>query len=468
MANWHDVLERYGRSVLESAADLRFIGLVDYMLAPYLAFMLIAMLWTATGPHISRWRTAYRRRKAVSDEAAEPIKAATQLIIVPIHGTFAFGAAWTRRGHRLIDSACAAAGTEVVVRRFLWSGGNTFRARSVAAIELRRHLSDLREEANAVGADPKIVLIAHSHGGNVAVDAAEGAASCERPQIDHIVCLATPFLRLEPRHVSEGVFIALGLVPTFVALNVLLRLLPSAATISGWQYAAAALVPLLVGMLYIGYSLRITGEIVAATRWRPGATERLAGRLTILRTEADEASGALGMLAATIGLTRLFNKLPMRVVHRFEELGRDDSTASVWFLRLAVLAAMAIVVDVYHSLPSEATPMLIAARSGLLLLAFWLFTLLIAATTPTSSVAREVFDGLLSIPISVLLPVITLGFGNELVFAAPYVSISAEPSPPGRFVIHQFAASGDFAHSDAYQNPDAISLVAAEIASLRS
>jgi hypothetical protein len=67
---------------------------------------------------------------------------------------------------------------------FRWSGRNTHRARVQAALDLAAHLDQL--------ADRDVVIVAHSHGGNVALGALRTAAPTHRKRT--LVTLATPFL----------------------------------------------------------------------------------------------------------------------------------------------------------------------------------------------------------------------------------------------------------------------------------
>ena len=78
------------------------------------------------------------------------------------------------------------------VRAFLWSGANSVHARDCAARELSDQLrKDLQDP------DAKAVIIAHSHGGNVALRALQHLDfMADRIRV---VTLATPFLRVFAR-----------------------------------------------------------------------------------------------------------------------------------------------------------------------------------------------------------------------------------------------------------------------------
>ena len=83
---------------------------------------------------------------------------------------------------------------------FTWSGKNTHQARLAAAEELALYL----EKLHADKPDAKIVVVAHSHGGNVAEYA---VARIPNPDyIAELVCMNTPFIRCRKR--SVGYFVA--------------------------------------------------------------------------------------------------------------------------------------------------------------------------------------------------------------------------------------------------------------------
>jgi alpha-beta hydrolase superfamily lysophospholipase len=108
-----------------------------------------------------------------------------ELLITLVHGTFASDAEWTRSDSKLCSGIGAAIGRKAIFQRFNWSGSNTHRARRSAAQELREQLK--LNQTNYPAASQ--VIIAHSHGGNVALYAVN---STDLKDIK-IVTLGTPF-----------------------------------------------------------------------------------------------------------------------------------------------------------------------------------------------------------------------------------------------------------------------------------
>lgn len=114
--------------------------------------------------------------------------------IVAIHGTFAQRADWISR-----DSAMHVHLSRVLQEKFStswfdfrWSGGNTSRSRELAAAGLAIEVENIRTK----NPETEVFLIGHSHGGNVAILAAN--TLLERGhEISGVVALSTPFIKVE-------------------------------------------------------------------------------------------------------------------------------------------------------------------------------------------------------------------------------------------------------------------------------
>jgi len=128
-----------------------------------------------------------------------------------VHGTFARDAAWTAT-----NSAMSVALTEAGCRvtRFEWSGRNSHWARSRAGRQLAEHLGRQVES----DPDARQWIVAHSHGGNVALRAAEEIRRSRggRPRVT-TVSLATPFIHARARVFSSWLlFVAILFGPFLV------------------------------------------------------------------------------------------------------------------------------------------------------------------------------------------------------------------------------------------------------------
>ncbi len=122
-------------------------------------------------------------------ESIAPGEGRPDYMITLIHGTFARNAAWTRDGSLLRKAiADRLAPATVEFASFHWSGGNSHRDRIRGGLALRRFL---REQVKAYP-DSRRFLIAHSHGGNVALYGLRRLRP--RLTVKGVACLGTPFI----------------------------------------------------------------------------------------------------------------------------------------------------------------------------------------------------------------------------------------------------------------------------------
>jgi pimeloyl-ACP methyl ester carboxylesterase len=126
-------------------------------------------------------------------QASELGPQTTEVVVTLVHGTWAHGAAWTQPDSafctQLREELQVYGAASVTFSRFDWSGGNTHFDRRLASIQLRKHLLDL------LGTEPdaRHYVVAHSHGGNVALRALRSSPALCR-KVSGIAALATPFL----------------------------------------------------------------------------------------------------------------------------------------------------------------------------------------------------------------------------------------------------------------------------------
>jgi len=169
-----------------------------------------------------------------------------------VHGTFAPNAPWTMENSVLRNTLKSSLDGPVVFSVPDWGGANSQAVRRKGADKLGRQLAEQSEMyPNAAH-----FVIAHSHGGNVALMAccSERVAA----ELKGIVCLATPFLSFAPRRYVLNLSILLAGFSGFLAL-VLLTLIAEKETVSSiatdHEYATA-----LLGQSYLVVT-RWLGEI---------------------------------------------------------------------------------------------------------------------------------------------------------------------------------------------------------------
>lgn len=162
------------------------------------------------GPTALKWGTGFDiavLEVALPDETAviQPRRTFIegQRVVTLIHGTFCPNAPWTQ-----LDSEFSNWLREhlagVIVRRFQWTGKNHPRGRTLAALEL---LLDLEKVADLFPGHEHY-LVAHSHGGSVALECLKYVES--KPYLAGLVCLNTPLLTYGIRDVTPLLSLAVG------------------------------------------------------------------------------------------------------------------------------------------------------------------------------------------------------------------------------------------------------------------
>ncbi|MBR0749556.1 alpha/beta hydrolase [Bradyrhizobium japonicum] len=126
---------------------------------------------------------------------------AQEPLIILIHGTWATKSSWTMPDRSTLVAAITREIPGVVAfHRYCWSGRNRVRDRIEAANRLTRLI---QRELEAPGR--LVFLLAHSHGGNVAMRALEGLSDDHRRSVRPIL-MATPFLNTVRRFDVREIF----------------------------------------------------------------------------------------------------------------------------------------------------------------------------------------------------------------------------------------------------------------------
>jgi hypothetical protein len=124
-----------------------------------------------------------------------------QVIVTLIHGTFAPRAAWTRPGSPLRERLADHFRVPIEFEHFDWTGRNTNAARRSAAEGLSRRLAEVHRRAPST---PHF-LLAHSHGGNVALYALGLATPEVRASVAGVITLGTSFIVAVRREIEAAV-----------------------------------------------------------------------------------------------------------------------------------------------------------------------------------------------------------------------------------------------------------------------
>jgi hypothetical protein len=288
------------------------------------------------------------------------------------------------------------------LRSFEWSGANSPKARAAAARKLTSELEGMLDRF------PKArhFVIAHSHGGNVALYTLRSGKV--REGLSGIACLATPFITVIDR---------MGcLLPMFVAFLYMSSLVSSGVlafwlvlhfgagiAFPDWRWWLASIVP--VSMVILGLS-HLAGK--RAGYWQrevqlPNLDSLPRNRLLIIKGVADEAGTFLGA-----------------------------SQFVSWGGMLAVRRAAGVVGGVYGAFDVLGRRHFI--RRFKLVERVW------QACAVVAVLIASVLVGFVLSPVTVTVVVVSLfTWGPRLGFLSPLLELSAETPPPGRWEVHQLA-----------------------------
>jgi hypothetical protein len=336
--------------------------------------------------------------------------------------------------------------------RFRWTGANSFGARETAAGCLRHHLGIwLRRTPEACH-----LVVAHSHGGTVAVDAlGRWAAPPEASALKGVLTMATPFVALRPAPVAGWQrhlrYLAAALAHVFLAIALV------AAGLTLWIGRADPWGNFLVfvfGGVMLGVSIlaiikegwgeeraeRVLASLVRDMPFvrraeaRATQTARLRCGLWALRVPGDEATLAIaaGQIVEllTAGLWRLLVTRPAGVLAWLDArlIGLQERVARTAGARIGGWAAGAVTVLLVWALAvAVLTAYDLAAgfpRS------MWLRAL--AAPFYAGISLIVLFFTLPYLPLVILLPAtlaLAVAAGPEILLYPGLLTIDAEPLP---------------------------------------
>lgn len=370
-----------------------------------------------------------------------------KLVVTLVHGTWGRGvfirsesAPWTRDISALCVSLYKRFGSDVVIRRFPWSGGNTHTARVKAAEDLSGFLENgLKEWPKAAH-----FVIAHSHGGNVALSAV-GSPNLQA-RIAGVACLATPFISARPRDLGRNPLTTLA--AAIVALLLFLYWLLDTFVVIPWEGLARLGIEVFVGTvlmsgasLFLWAAMKYSKKLCRELTPPPIKTEKL----LIIRSPADEATGALAMFQFISQVTVRLFLLTQIWVAAWERLlnswvkykGRVILVGVIAFgLFTAFLFAFAAL-----STPGSLDWLGIAALigSGLSLLVFAITAFLVIPFIRVEGVVlvfRLLMSPFLWLVIATLSVLLLVPFGWQVAVANLFLDVVAEPTPVGSWQTH--------------------------------
>lgn len=377
-------------------------------------------------------------------------------VVTLLHGTFARGAAWTKEGSELVTVLRSRLKGRVRIERCEWSGWNSIGARRSGADGLAAHLDRLEETfPNA-----RHYVIAHSHGGNIALYALRQRGLASR--ISGVVCIATPFLVARTRDLGRD-----GL-STLLAAPVLLSMLAWSGLRDDLEQSASWLPEVAGGILWTMATLAAVAFLFV--RW-----DRLASRiletlafpanpppLLIMRAPGDEASALLiffqflSLLA--VRLFHVISRLHARSEATFERWARHKGRLVLVLVAGIVLTPLvAVALLEMGTSPGVLVNVLMAMLLPLLVIPF----LLLLDWSGPAAIGIRFVASMALVPASLILAVCMLPIDWRVGVANLLVDLTVEPAPPGTWTFCEVlptpsAETPDLAHSVLYRDRDAL------------
>jgi Putative serine esterase (DUF676) len=305
-----------------------------------------------------------------------------------VHGTFSKRAPWTQEGSYLRLALEKLLDGPIEFKCINWSGRNTAAARAkgaeTLAEELRRQMEDDDPET-------KHFIVAHSHGGNVALYAMRDETISLR--IAGIVTLATPFIVVSERFSLEGndgliIITGLGIYASILSYYLYIRFYTILFDqLAGEIIGAVFFIVLVVTAILLIRSLHGHSSELLQRLQLPSIDK---SKLLILRSAGDEASIAL-----------LFSQFLALIPYRIFTFGLEIFDLFANF-------------EKKHHLPT-------------------VFLRIIAT----------IISGVLIAPILIIVWVSQNVFNMDLRSNNPFLNVTAEPTPRGNWDIHLFSKESE-------------------------
>lgn len=377
-----------------------------------------------------------------------------------VHGTILFPwqrsavRAWTHPQSALCQSIGNLKDLEVVLEPFPWSGRNSLAAREAAAIRLAHHLE-------RVAIDHRVIIIGHSHGGNV------GLRACNHIShrcVSGIVCLSTPFLHMRQRVLCDDRSIMLlSSVAMLMALSV-----PLAISDELWFYIVSGAA---ISFGAVAYDYAKTLENYSNFIVPPCLS------ILNLRCVGDEVAGLLGF-ACTLSSTadrvwtkicRLYLSFPtskyvLRQV-RNDLLSRGARYFVLAWIVAWLLYLLLLLIDTTHP---ETLPPLVLRLSQIVCLA----PLFVGSAALILAIMLMFIGVIASLPLAFLLLFSSMPFGGRPGLRSLKTVVYTEVVPPGFSSVEILPGmqgdNGDtlLNHSQSHSNPACICRIVDWIAGL--
>jgi hypothetical protein len=275
---------------------LNYYDFLRVFVLAYLTALVLVLLWItikAIGSELRLERIQKRGADARFKTELNP-----RVVIILVHGTWALGSEWHRPNSDFVTSLMSALPIgkgPYQLDRFLWAGGTSLIDRKRAITGLTNHL--FRSTTKHAGVPH--FLIAHSHGGNVALKTLLNETDLSK-RVLGLCCVATPFI-LNDSNVAEAStpwskwaskasrLVAIS-APAMISTALAPQLMGAAAF--SWYVAVFSAILALGAVFMLGrYFASITERTTIPA---DGVDAELFEKLLFVRAAGDEASAALG------------------------------------------------------------------------------------------------------------------------------------------------------------------------------
>lgn len=334
-----------------------------------------------------------------------------RILFTLIHGTWAKNATWTSPESSLakgLQETLAAAGVHADVEPFEWSGRNSGKQRQLAARRLVEHVERCSREY------PKSVhlLVGHSHGGTVALQAAAAVPG----RINGVACLSTPFihctLRHEPAELVDHAFLGIVWWIGVVTLLVSVTWWPPTPKVLLWLFLVSVLSNVLAPWLC---SLVMPWILKRSAAFEPPP---LPQNLLIVRVAGDEASGSLGF-------SRLCGWFAQRIVLIIPRL-------QIVALVVSGMTAMSGIFTVF----SDSAKSIVES----LPVPFWLGVQIVYFPTIAAALLTAITAVIAALlPLIAAMMLVALVFGRDAPLVILVSELSAEETPSGDWITTQLS-----------------------------
>ncbi len=394
-----------------------------------------------------------------------PLHAEPGTVVTLVHGTFARHAPWTMPGSELAMALGEGLPGPVNVFRFVWSGRNSFAARARGRRELRRHL----KACIAKYPDAKHIVVGHSHGGSITLDAITRDYS---RKLAAVVCLATPVLSVRLRRLPTTMLWVLGCVPLFLSIGILAGLNDAYGWLSDSVAPVLFIPALIVTVIINAWALQMAGRLTV-TRDR-GALDP--GRVLFVRSIADEASGLITLSHFLSWINTAIFQFPIILVSRFYDWSQRMkalllSKKPLFFVGTTVLLVGGLTMLLTSPVDVEAVALGAREVLGGLALLIAALLLLTVAGGGVFALYALIMLAVVALPMVLVNGILGLAAGPELVLVGSLVETSAEACPLGNWRVLMFDgdmedcidADAPLRHSSLYDSPTALNAIVAWI-----